>query len=208
MKRIISLHGAQAKPLRETKWFQLSYRREEFKPGKFIHNLVVEHKSGDFPTFEITLDHGPAFSGEKLVSAFADNLPATVDAGYLKSFAKKKGYEVSESKNKTESVTVTLSGNANSLTRVLAFLAMLRYNGQVGHSGMFALGWDGDGSDRLDIDSPDIDAITTQLKEGFNACSSTSGDIEYMGDLGSFGVACLQPNSRRLVWTARDGKID
>ncbi len=91
----ISLHSP--KKIRETKWFNMYYQAEEFKPGKSEHRLLVEHKSGEFNSFSIVIDAGGSKqTGEEVVTRFANDLPTTVDASYLKSFAKKHGMSVSE----------------------------------------------------------------------------------------------------------------
>ena len=91
----ISLNGH--KKIRDTKWFTLYYTAEEFKPGKSNHMLQVEFKSGNHPSFSIVVDAGGSDSaGEDAVFKFANKLPDTVDASYLKSFAKKNGMSVIE----------------------------------------------------------------------------------------------------------------
>lgn len=87
----------QPKKIRETKWFNMYYQAEEFKPGKNEHRLLVEHKSGEFNSFSIVVEAGGSeHAGEEAVVKFANSLPTTVDASYLKSFAKKHGMSVSE----------------------------------------------------------------------------------------------------------------
>ena len=90
----ISLNGH--KKIRDTKWFTMYCTHEEFKPGKYNSLLLVEFKSGKFDSFSIVVDSGDKSSGEEAVFAFANKLPETVDASYLKSLAKKNGMEVIE----------------------------------------------------------------------------------------------------------------
>ena len=91
----ISLNGH--KKIRVTKWFEMYYGAEEFKPGKRNHVLYVVHKSENFPGFSIVIEAGgDDRQGEAAVFKFADSLPQTVDASYLKSFAKKQGFTVVE----------------------------------------------------------------------------------------------------------------
>ncbi len=93
--------------------------------------------------------------------------------------------KISLSKAKPEAErTVVLKGSQECVDRVATFLGMLVYNGNIGHSGVFGLGWDGDGSDKLDVDGID-DAVN---KDGYAACGAYGGDVEVMGDSGSFYV--------------------
>lgn len=106
--------------------------------------------------------------------------------------------------------TITLKGSQNAIDRILAFLGMLQYNGAVGHSGTFGLGWDGDGSDKLE--STELEPIIALYKAGYEACSSYGCSIEYMGDLGSFYAANFAKDDsgsvkQKLVWTVKEGKL-
>ena len=90
---------ANRKKIRETKWFELFYVSEEFKPGKSNHMLDVLSKSGEPPlvNFSIVIEAGgDAGAGESAVVAFAKKLPDTVDASYLKSYSKKQGLAIIE----------------------------------------------------------------------------------------------------------------
>lgn len=111
----------------------------------------------------------------------------------------------SQSAEKVER-TFVVTGSQDSVDRIAAFLGMLQFNGAIGHSGMFGLGWDGDGSDQVQIQG--IEAELKQYADGYGACASYGSDLEWMSALGSFGVARLKPDSNKLLWTKRDGKVE
>ena len=50
-----------------------------------------------------------------------------------------------------DSYTVTISGRSDAVRHLLAFMKIIEYNGNVGHSATFAMGWDGDGADQVTI---------------------------------------------------------
>ncbi len=102
--------------------------------------------------------------------------------------------------------TLVISGSQDSVDRIAAFLGMLQFNGAIGHSGMFALGWDGDGSDQVQIQG--IEEELKRFKDGYAACASYGSDVEWMSALGSFGVARIKQDSNKLLWTRRDGKVE
>ena len=109
----------------------------------------------------------------------------------------------STSREQSVEKTITLTGSPDAVNRVLAFLGMLQFNGNVGHSGMFALGWDGDGADQLQVSG--IEDVAKQCRDGYNACTSYGADLEYMGSFGSFGVC--KTSDQKLLWTLREGDV-
>lgn len=115
-----------------------------------------------------------------------------------------------EASKPDESLVLTLTGSPEALARVKAFLGMLCYNGDIGHSGIFGLGWDGDGSDKLKI--PEIEQDIQKFKDGYKACCSYGGDLEMMSALGSFLCAQFSKDSdgvksTTLVYTQKDGAL-
>jgi hypothetical protein len=78
------------------------------------------------------------------------------------------------------SVNLTIEGGAECVDRLLSLIGMLQYNGNVGHSGIFAIPWDGDGADRIKVkgDLPNyVDA--------WSEASSYGGYAEMVGNNGS-----------------------
>lgn len=96
---LVSIALNRPDEVRQTKWFNLYYAREEFKGGKNNHCLLVEFKSGKFKDFTIVVQAGGDDNvGKDAVYKFANSLPDTVDASYLKSLAKRQGMTVEEDK--------------------------------------------------------------------------------------------------------------
>jgi hypothetical protein len=62
-------------------------------------------------------------------------------------------------------VNITLKGNKDCVDRLCAFLACIDYNGAVGHSATFALPWDGDGDDKINITGIDHKAYKDRIKD-------------------------------------------
>jgi hypothetical protein len=77
------------------------------------------------------------------------------------------------------SVDIKLTGNKACVERVLSLFGMIQFNGNVGHSGVFGISWDGDGSDKIKVEGPIPDH-----KEAWNATSSYGGYVEMMGEGG------------------------
>lgn len=102
--------------------------------------------------------------------------------------------------------TFVVKGSKDVVDRIAAFLGMLQFNGNIGHSGMFALGWDGDGSDKAQISG--IEEDIKRFQKGYSECASYGGDVEYMGALGSFGVMRVDSDRTKLLWTLKDGKVE
>ena len=75
------------------------------------------------------------------------------------------------------SENITLSGSEEAVDRVKALLAMISINGNEGHSGVFAISWDGDGQDKIDV-SFDIAPYTDLVHE----LSAYAGPVEMIGD--------------------------
>lgn len=75
---------------------------------------------------------------------------------------------------------VTITGSQECVERVLALLYLVDHNGKVGHSGTFAIGWDGDGSDRVNIEGFPDD-LAKKFNELANTLSSYGGQVEQVG---------------------------
>jgi hypothetical protein len=76
------------------------------------------------------------------------------------------------------SKTITLTGKPECVERTLALLSMLHLNS--GHSGYFAISWDGDGADYLRVSGKDYDS--KKYKDLVNALSSWGGAVEVVGE--------------------------
>lgn len=76
------------------------------------------------------------------------------------------------------SATVTISGSQECVDRVLAFLGVLNNNG--GHSGIFGISWDGDGSDAVHVEGKDFDPA--DYGDLTNALSSYGAAVEYVAE--------------------------
>jgi hypothetical protein len=104
------------------------------------------------------------------------------------------------------SIKVTLEGSPECVNRVLRLLNMISWMGGVGHSGIFGVSWDGDGSDKLHLKGlpKEIEKDT----KGFNASCSYGGSVEYLGEGDSVFVMNNNPNATypkyKLVW--KDGQ--
>lgn len=98
----------------------------------------------------------------------------------------------------TTAHTVTISGEPEKVNRVLALLAMIQFNGHVGHSGIFGISWDGDGSDKIDIDG--LKQVFIDNKDGINACTSYGGYVEFVGESGNFFVGSGKDLNTKKVW--------
>ena len=77
----------------------------------------------------------------------------------------------------TVSENITLSGSAEAVDRVKALLAMVSLNGNWGHSGVFAISWDGDGQDKIDV-SFDTAPYADLVQE----LGAYGGPVEMVGD--------------------------
>lgn len=114
--------------------------------------------------------------------------------------------QVSVSKRQPEAkLDVQLQGSPDAIRRVLGFLAMIEYNGAVGHSGTFGLDWDGDGADRINIKADGYKEVQKELRDGFEECGSYGAAMEYMGQYGSFYIKSDGPP--QLVFNLREGVI-
>lgn len=94
--------------------------------------------------------------------------------------------KISISKEEEITRTVSITGKPEVVNRVLTLLAMIEYNGAVGHSGNFSIAFDGDGSDKIKLEG--VDDVRKQNKDGFNACSGYGGMVEIVGENGKFFV--------------------
>jgi len=88
---------------------------------------------------------------------------------------------IKEDYNNEMKITITLNGNENSIMSTLAFLKVLEYNGNIGHSAMFGMWFDGDGSDQFKITgiSKDIEKELkdkTETKESYKS----NGSLDYV----------------------------
>jgi len=66
----------------------------------------------------------------------------------------------------------TITAHPDMMDRFEAFLAMLHYNG--GHSGLFAIPFDGDGNESLKIEPPPPEAY----KKGVDGVAGTGASVE------------------------------
>jgi hypothetical protein len=95
--------------------------------------------------------------------------------------------------------TFTISGKAECVQRVAALLAMIQVNGDVGHSGIFGMSWDGDGADHIKIEG--IEPFIKSHKDGINACSDFGSYFEFVGEGGRFYVSVnTKEVTSKLVW--------
>jgi hypothetical protein len=85
--------------------------------------------------------------------------------------------------------TFKVKGQPHVIKRLERFFAMLHYNGQHGHSGLFAMPLDGDGPERLEI-SP----LDKNLKNEVDAIAGVGGGVEIAYD-NSYGVKNVKPLS-------------
>jgi hypothetical protein len=84
---------------------------------------------------------------------------------------------------------ITLEGSDECVERVLGLLAMIYFNGMWGHSGTFAIGWDGDGADFVEIKGVDF----KKYKEMVEATSAYGSDVEMIGEAGTSFVGNVVP---------------
>lgn len=62
--------------------------------------------------------------------------------------------------------TYKITAKPEILKRVEAFIAHLQYVGNIGHSGLFAMGFDGDGSDKMTVEGiPDYKKLGVEVKQ-------------------------------------------
>ena len=92
----------------------------------------------------------------------------------------KTQFEVAEDPLK---VTVTIGGEREKVERVLALLYLVYRNGEVGHSGTFGIGWDGDGNDKIDLEG--MESYKDKFHDLAEALSSYGGDAEIVGEGGT-----------------------
>ncbi len=76
-------------------------------------------------------------------------------------------------------VPLTITGEPECVDRVLAILGMIHLFSSWGHSGTFGIAWDGDGSDKVEIQGSAFDP--TMYKDLAEATSNHGGDIEIVG---------------------------
>lgn len=78
--------------------------------------------------------------------------------------------------------TYVLKGTPEILERIERLLSWFSLNGSWGHSGTVAMGFDGDGSDRLDIVSGFTPGDHKEEVESLNNKSPVEMLVEYVGD--------------------------
>lgn len=98
--------------------------------------------------------------------------------------------------------TITLTGTPERVQRVINLLLMVRNFGGWGHSGTFGIAWDGDGSDKIQVEGAtrEEEAIAHDLCE---ATSRHGGEIEIVGDNNSsfVGRSVDDDGYLHLRWT-------
>jgi hypothetical protein len=94
---------------------------------------------------------------------------------------------------------LTIKGSREAVNRVAALLSCIEYNGNVGHSGMFGISWDGDGADRIEISGI---KPSKELKHGYEAMSGYGGLVEFIGEGGRCYVMRADNASSKLVYPA------
>ena len=110
-----------------------------------------------------------------------------------------------------EEVTQTLSitGSVECVERIKALLGLLQLNGAWGHSGVFGIWWDGDGSDQVDITG--VGFNTSDYVDMANALHY-GGDVECVGENGVGYVLMNDENSRHVksktVWPPETANVD
>lgn len=95
-------------------------------------------------------------------------------------------------RKKQVETTVTIRGGEEQVQRLLAFLAAIQLSASWGHSGLFAIPWDGDGSDRIEIVGPDMDDSIAKAKGAVEALASYGGDVEILNSPTSAAVGTIK----------------
>lgn len=120
--------------------------------------------------------------------------PKVVDT-YKRHVEKKKSVSA-----EVKETVVTLKGKPECVDRVLALLTMVYLNGSYGHSGLFGISWDGDGSDKFDLSFDGQKEFIKQNKDGVNACSDYGGNVEYVGEGNTYFVQNGKDTTNKRVW--------
>ena len=109
---------------------------------------------------------------------------------------------ISKDKPKIEA-TITLKGDAEKVNRVLALLGMIERNGNAGHSGIFGIAWDGDGSDQVQFEG--LKEVRKANAEGYSKCSDYGSYVEYVGEGNTFYVLTnTRDVQSKMVWPPKE----
>ncbi len=96
---------------------------------------------------------------------------------------------------------ITLVGDNTTLLRFLEFLAFFQYNG--GHSGLFAMPFDGDGADRLGVENAEVWIPRSHVR-GAQRIAGVGGGVEVANGNGVYTTQKIEHSHR---WVYRNGVL-
>jgi len=133
-------------------------------------------------------------------AGLGDYFKKKYDSGVHKLLDPQHNYGIAAAADEVE-VSLKLIGKPECVERVMSLLGMIAFNGAIGHSGIFGISWDGDGSDKIKVegDLPDH-------RDAWNACTNYGGYAEFMGESGKSYVISGKDISTKRVWPKDESK--
>lgn len=98
----------------------------------------------------------------------------------------------------TETKTFTITTSPTVMRRIERFFALLHFNSNFGHSGIFGMPLDGDGSDKVKI-TP----INKELGQQVGLIGGVGYDVEIANDGGYAGI--FKDKNKHSYWYTRPG---
>lgn len=103
-------------------------------------------------------------------------------------------------KEENETKTFTITTSPTLMRRIEKFFALLHFNSSFGHSGIFGMPLDGDGSEKVKIRP-----INRELLHQVDLIGGVGYDVELVGDIGYTGL--FKDKNKRTDWYTRPAGV-